>query len=137
MAIFFGRTLTRTAVPQKPKIAVLYGRTVQYARSYTRTQHSVLASNKKNFQKKFWLGQKLPTYVDRTALKGYSLGANHFCSVALPAKSIFSKISNQTLILLHKMPLSVFKSLKKHPAEILINGCHTPLESLQNFGLEG
>ena len=27
---FFGRTRTRTAVPQKPKIAVLYGRTVQY-----------------------------------------------------------------------------------------------------------
>ena len=25
-------------------------------------------ASKKNFQKKFWLGQKLPTYVERTAL---------------------------------------------------------------------
>ena len=31
MAIIFGRTRTRTAVPKKPKIAVLYGPDVPYS----------------------------------------------------------------------------------------------------------
>ena len=67
-AIIFGRTRTRTAVPKKPKIAVLYGRTVQYGRALVSTKQEkkfpcVLFTNDSN---KYFLMFQVEYYARMT-----------------------------------------------------------------------